>query len=264
MTYRTRHCPYNTRLLKGGALLDDMRLLVREWEGGNLDKQKEEVIAGNLLGKRSRARVADTLRRTFVPRFVQGDPPEAWRIVRALEDRQVPIEILRPVYFWVTARTERLLYDFVTDELSRLRKTQNFQVRTNEAAAWIKNRLNGYEIQWSETVNLKVARGLLAALRDFGLLEGKAIKRIGSFHLPVEAFAYLAFAFHVEGTGSPRLLEHPDWRLFLLETGDVEHLFLEADRAQLLSYQAAGRLIRIDFSATDYNEMAGIIHARQA
>jgi hypothetical protein len=254
--------PYNSRLQKGGALLDDMRLLVREWEGGSLDRQKEEVIAQNLLGKRSRARVADTLRRAFVPRFVKGDPPEAWRIVRPLEDRQLPIEVLKPIYYWITARTERLLYDFVTEELVRLQNMQQPRIRSGELAVWIRTRLAKYGVEWTETVSLKVARGLLAGLRDFGILEGAAVKRIAPAYLPVEAFAYTAFALLKQGHSGSKLAEHPDWRLFLLRPRDVEHLFLEADRSGLLSYQAAGRLIRVEFAAAGYEEMAKVIHGR--
>ena len=82
------------------------------------------MVAENLLGKHTRARAADTLRYAFLPRFVNGHPPQAWKIVRALEDRHIPIEILRPVYYWITARTERLLYDFVCTELLHYSKSQ--------------------------------------------------------------------------------------------------------------------------------------------
>ena len=112
-------CPYNSRLQKGGALLADMRLLVRHWQNTGVNGQQDTVVAENLLGKRTRARTADTLRRAFLPHFVNGQPPQAWKVVRALEDRNLPVGILRPVYYWITARSERLLYDFVCTELLR-------------------------------------------------------------------------------------------------------------------------------------------------
>jgi hypothetical protein len=109
-------CAYNTRLQKGGALLDDMRLLVRHWQNKGADGQRDTVVAENLLGKHTRTRAADTLRYAYLPRFVNGQPPQAWKLVRALEDRNLSVEILRPVYYWITVRSERLLYDFIRTE----------------------------------------------------------------------------------------------------------------------------------------------------
>lgn len=99
-------CTYNSRLQKGGDLLEDMRLLVRNWQDGGINAQRDIIVAENLLGKHTRARAADTLRRAFLPRFVRGRPPQAWKILRRLEDRNLPVEIIRPVYYWITARNE--------------------------------------------------------------------------------------------------------------------------------------------------------------
>ena len=93
------------------------------------------MVAENLLGKRTRARATDTLRYAFLPRFVNGRPPQAWKIVRKLEDRHLPLEILRPVYYWITARSERLLYDFVCAELFCCSKNQAQSIRTDEVCA---------------------------------------------------------------------------------------------------------------------------------
>ena len=49
-------CPYNTRLQKGGALLDDMRLLVRQWSEVPAGPQGDAVVVENLLGKETRSR----------------------------------------------------------------------------------------------------------------------------------------------------------------------------------------------------------------
>ena len=71
---------------KGGALLEDMRLLVRSWEDGPVEPQREKGIVTNVLGKATRARAADVYRRIFLPRFVNGPLPSAWKLARALEN----------------------------------------------------------------------------------------------------------------------------------------------------------------------------------
>lgn len=250
---------YRSYLQKGGALLEDMRTLVQSWNPAAPDKQKALVIADNILGKHTRARTYDTYRCAFVPRFLQGDPPEAWRIVRPLEDRHLTTEVLRPIYYWVTARSERVLYDFVTDELWARNRNPNCVVSTRHAVDWIKVKLAEQKRTWTPSVTQKVARGMLAALRDFGILEGAAHKRIAAAYLPVESFAYLAFVLHRLGSSGKQLVNHTDWRLFLLAPNAVERFFLEAHQRKLLSFAAAGTTVRIEFPATTLEEMADVI-----
>ena len=108
----------------------------------------------------------------------------------------------------------------------------------------------------------KVARGILATLRDFGILEGTAKKRIAPVYLPIESFAYIAFALHQEDVSGQNLVQHRDWLLFLFSPPVVEHMFLEADRHGLLRFQAAGKIVRVDFPAHSFEEMADVVAAR--
>jgi len=253
---------YNSRLQKGGALLEDMRLLVRAWQSKNMKEQVDIAIAQNILGKNSRSRAVDTFRRAFIPRFLEGRPPQAWRIPRPLEDLGVSVDILKPVYYWITARNEQLLYDFVAAELFPMSKSSRGDVTLACVTNWITSRLTRAGRAWSETVTIKVARGMLATLRDFGILEGTTRKRIAPVYVPVESFAYIAFALHDEGASGSNLINHPDWTLFLFSPPVVERMFLEADRHGFLRFQAAGKIVRIDFAADTLKEMANVVAAR--
>jgi hypothetical protein len=215
---------YHTRIQKGGALLDEMRLLARSWQG---DMSADRAGATqSILGKKTRARSRDTFIRGFVPRFLHGDPPQAWRIVRCLEDRDTDPEILRPVYYWITARSDRLLYDYVTQELIYATRLGDGMVRIEETIGWIRRQLQRTHQDWSPTVTVKVARGLLAALRDFRILEGARRKRLAPAHLPMKSFCYVAFCLYKLGASGEGLVNHTDWRLFLLTPTLVESLFL--------------------------------------
>jgi len=256
-------CNYNSRLLKGGALLEDMRLLVRNWKKEGGKGQVDTMVSENLLGKHTRTRALDTFRSAFLPRFMNGSPPEAWRIVRELEDHSLPLEIVRPVYYWITARSEALLYDFVCKELLHYSHSQGQDITTEDVAIWLRSQLALCGKVWSETVTTRIARGILAALRDFGILEGAVKKRIAPVYIPIESFAYIAFAIDREGVTGFNLVNQPDWSLFLLSSPTtVEHLFLEADRNGLLRFQAAGKIVRIEFPAQSFEEMADVIAAR--
>lgn len=257
----TTACPYHSRLQKGGAALDDMRALVREWSDGRAASRGQDRHAA--LTKATRARAHDTLIRSFLPRFVAGDPPEAWRLIRPLEDADADLEILRPLYYWITARSDRLLYDYATLELRAIAKSGDRRIRQSETQSWIKKQLRSTgQPTWSDSVTLRVSRGLLAALRDFGLLEGQVIKRIASFHLPVPAFCWIAFTLHTLGFTGSALVNHSDWKLFLLSPMHVENLFFQGHQHGYLEYHAAGAVFRVSFPASTHDDYAHVILAR--
>ncbi len=124
---KTKTPRYNTRLLKAGALFNEMRILVRLWDEKKNSMPLSALASQNLLGKPSRSRELDILKYAFLPRFVKGRPLQAWKIARALEDQEASLEILRPIYYWITARNEPLLYDFGCEELyKRCLKVKNW------------------------------------------------------------------------------------------------------------------------------------------
>ena len=155
---------YTSRLQKGGALLEEMRQLVRIWGDAPAEARGIRTLRSNLLNKRTRARLADVYRRTFLPRFVNGPIPGAWKLVRPLEDAQAAIQIVRPVYYWITAKSEPLLGDFCRDYILPRQAIVRAGIGTEEALNW----LAAKGCSWSRSVATRVARGLLAALRDFG------------------------------------------------------------------------------------------------
>jgi hypothetical protein len=148
----SQHPRYTTRIQKGGALFDEMRQLVRIWTDGPLDANKAEIIRLNPLNKATRARVVDVLNRIFVPRFVEGPIRGAWKILAPLERLSASPAIVRPIYFWLTALAEPLIYDFCSQYLPSRRAQGLRTIDVDEAASWIQSKSSG----WSEVVTIKV------------------------------------------------------------------------------------------------------------
>ena len=232
-----------------------MRQLVRLWTNASTDENRTAVIRENPLGKATRSRAADVLNRIFIPRFVKGPIPCAWKLLRTLEEAGASPAILRPIYYWFTARSEPLLSDFVTEYLVPGRAAGLRAVGVPEFISWLATKNMG----WSEIVAIKSGRALLAALRDFGVLDGKAKKTLVRPPLPLGAFSFIAFTLSRLGVAGRDMLAHPDWTLFMLTPSDVEHLFLEAHQQRLLQYHAAGTLVNLDFPAGNVEEYARVV-----
>lgn len=249
---------FTSRMQKGGSLLEDMRRLVMIWESG-METDNPLPTIMRTLGKNTIARAKDVYIRSFRPRFLEGNPPNAWRLVRLLEDAGAPTEVVKPFYYWITARTEHPLYEFVTQDLFPRSGQGTNEVTIEGTTAWLRDRLLAIGKTWTPTVQRKVARGILATLRDFDILEGRSKKRVLSQHLAIGAFTGIAFCLHTEGASGQSLLEHPDWRLFLLREQDIERFLLEAHQLGWLRYQAAGRICRIDFPVETFEEYVHVI-----
>jgi len=249
---------YNTRIQKGGALIEEMRQLVRCWHEGPTEEITQSVIRSNVLNKTTRARAADILRRTFIPRFVDGAPRNAWRLIRPLEDQNASPQLVKPLYYCISAKAEPLIFDFCQEYLLHRLRAARAGITVEDVRVW----LVGKGCAWSPEVTTRVARGLLAAFRDFGILEGRSQKRLASYILPVGSFAYLAFCLHRGGILGRNLVFHPDWHLFLLQTPAVEHYFLEAHQRRLIAYHAAGSTISISFPCEKLEDYARVVVER--
>ena len=104
-------------------MLEEMRQLVLLWHDGPEGPLKAEVIRRNELNRATRARLGDVLSRIFVPRFVHCPMlPGAWKLMAPLERRKASTSMVRPLYFWITALAEPLLYDFCVEYLARRRE----------------------------------------------------------------------------------------------------------------------------------------------
>lgn len=251
--------PYTTRLQKAGALIDEMRQIMLAWNEGVTGR--EGIVSRNLVASPSRMRMNDIVMRAFMPRFVESTPPGLWRPIAALDRGGWDRAALAAVHYYATAAAEAVLWDFVVGGLvGRLGSGQR-QV----GVATVRGFLDGApdwrfpKGRWSDEVATRVARGLLAALRDFGALRGGIKKEIGTPPLPVESFAFIARIRSELGQRGSRALEDPCWRLFFLTPASVERRFVDAQQHGFLRYQAAGSVVRIDFPEGSLEEYASVL-----
>jgi len=259
---RAESRPYSSRIIKAGALLSDTKTLLACWDSqASVQDNLERLRRENLFGKASRSRVEDILR-ILRQRYLLEEG--VTRALSLLVHRRFPAASLDRILYFHAARNDNLLYDVVT-ELLAVRNAQGvsdvdtFQVQ-RELLKWSSNGQTAGA--WSEPTACRIAQGLLAALRDFGVLQGAVHKRIAPAYLSIPAFSYVAF-YLMQHTGSGgKVLSHPDWRLFFLPHEGVERFLVEAHQQELLSYHAAGTVVRLDFPVNTLEEYANVLAER--
>ncbi len=250
---------YTSKILKATAQLDDTKTLLAYWdEEISIEENFAQIQEQNIFGKSSRSRIKDELR-IFRQRYFFD--PDVSSALAYFVKNNVTNEILHPILFYFSAKTDNLLYDTATDILQSFAMRGQKYISVDETKREIQKFVDEGKTttHWSESTIIRVTQHLLSTLRDFGILEGGAKKKISSFYLPNQAFAFIALYLYNEGNPGSKLVNHPDWRLFFLDSRLVERFFLECHQQGLLKYHGAGSVIRIDFPTTSLKEYADVL-----
>jgi hypothetical protein len=259
---RSANAIYSSRIIKAGALLPDTKTLLLHWDlTASAQTNLQRLLRENFFGKASRSRVQDIVA-IFRQRYLT-EPPVTRALVTLVNERLTASALDRILYFHAT-QSDRLLHDVVTEWIYPLKAsgTSNVELDTVHQllAGWgAEGKTTG---EWTEETTRRVAQGLLATLRDFGVLEGSVRKRIAPAYLPIEAFAYILYYLKQHQPSGAKLIEHFDWRLFFLSRETVERFLFEAHQQSLLEYHAAGSVTRLTFPAKTLGEYARVLAQR--
>ena len=256
---------YTSNIQKGGALIQECRALLLEWSPGESLKDFEDRVASNnLLGKVSRRRVRDIINRIFKRRFDDARTPGAMPLRRLIE-AGASAEVVDRILYYHAALADDLLYDFVSGFLYKKRAGGGFRITIRETEEEFLigiERSGRLKRPWSTAVRTRVGRGLLAACRDFHVLEGTARKSFAPVVMPIDVFIYIAYHLRGRGVSASKIVEHTDWRLFFLDPDTVERHFLSAHQEGWLKYHSAGRIVRVDWPCSKLLEVVDALAQR--
>ena len=250
---------YTTRLLKGGAVLEDTRRVVELWDLElEPEANLERLSAGNQLGKKSRSRLDDLLDRVVQPRFVDPGP----HVIAALKGLLHDHRAFREACYYEASRADDLLAEFVEAALWRWWQRGRLAVGVDDVLGWLQDLADsGRAPAWSDSVRTRLAQGLLSTLRDFGILTGAPRCHRKEFAPPAmtaRGFAYVAWREHEQGASSRALATGSVWRRWLLDDADVEALFNQSARLGVLQFSRVGSAVRVDW------RVAGLAEATRA
>lgn len=247
----------NGNIQKGGALLDDCRRVVEVWDTSMSDSANLNLIVDHgLLAKRSRTRAEDVLRRIIGPRLIEPGP----QVIPALKHFLNDAQAFREACYYEASRDDTLLALFAEEPLFAMWTDGRLGVTIQDVIAWLRQLTAcGQLPAWTDTVQLKVARGILAALRDFGVLAGDTTKSILPPVLGPRGFSYVAWRLHETGGSSRSLSDSHVWRRWLLDPARVGDLFRQATRLGVMSVSTAGSAVRIDWHAKSLQEVASAV-----
>ncbi len=245
----------SSKIIKAGALLEDSRRFVEMWRI-ELSPQEnlEEFHTRNLLGKRSRARAEDVLA-ILRQRFVEPGS----HVISALKILSATPEAFRDACYFEAARNDDLLAHVAGQVLYQLRNRGWAKVAVEDIQeAFLSDPPDPIVKTWGSSTLIRVIHGILSALRDFGILEGKATKHIAPAHMTFGGFVYVLGRLRETSASSHGMVTASAWRWWLLEEHQIRNFFLEADREGVVQYADAGSTVRIDWPIEGLEDM---VHA---
>jgi hypothetical protein len=253
---------YSSKIIKAGALIGDTKTLLSHWDvGTSVDENIQRVQRDNIFGKASRSRV-DSILAIFRQRYLTDE--SVTKALVTLVREKFPTAALARLFYFHSARADWLLRDAATEILVPMQarglvdiNVQDFQ---RPLAKWVNE--GKTTAHWSVPTIIRIAQGLLSALRDFGVLQGAVNKKIAPAYLPIESFAYLVFYLKQHQPSGVKLIESPEWKLFFLQREGVERFLFEAHQRELLEYHVAGSVTRLTFPAETLEEYANALAKR--
>lgn len=251
MLYRSTEI--NANLTKGAGNVAEVVQLLKLWRPDeDPAAYQARVVEENLLGKGSRKRANDVVKNVLARRYFPGGADVPARYIAQMVQNGLPGDLIRGVLYYHAALAEHLLYLIAAELLFECRQRGQPEITTSDAADYIRSVAAGREGSasapaYSKAVLEKLAQSALTALRDFGLLEGRVRKRIAPVHMSHELVGYIAYALREENDSAQRIVQHRDWRLFLLTPMEVEEAIIDAAGHGHFTYSTAGSIRRFDW-----------------
>jgi hypothetical protein len=250
---------YTQALQRGGSLIPEMRTLLRQWVPAEsmLDFSRR-VNEADALGRATRRTAVDYLS-AFQRRLVSPPdrPADALHVIAS--GPAGTHRTFADLLFFYTARTERLLWDFVVDKYWPAIAHGAHQLGADEVLRLIEDAESDGRIPvpWSATVHRDLPARVLNAATHFGLFNStpRGPRPITPFRVTDDALAFLAYAARARGLGDAQVVALDAWRLFGLDRDAVLERLAGLHETGWLDVQRAGEVVRIDWAIDSMQEV---------
>lgn len=230
----------------GAYIWETKRVLETYIETESYDAVEEAVLEENLLRKSSESYRRGILREITRRYDIDEDGYTETPLVRVFKR-----PIAESVQEWI------LYYEFSQEPVVTLLTTEflypsfhggALTLRKDDVVEFINESEDDFPVisSWSENTRLRVAEHYLAAVKNFGLLEGSKEKEFKYIYPPDELILYVLYSlFEQDVTTADAVVEHPDWKLLLLTPEEVRDRIQDVSPTHV-TYEKRGSVERLE------------------
>ena len=243
----------SSRSVIKGSLVDESYAVLATWETSqSMRWNLSRMMESNPVGASSTGWLTE-IYKVLHRRF---DPSGRDKSLADLAKAGCSLEVWKPILLWHMTRDEFLVRDFLLNWLFPQFSDGALVLRTEDLQPYLADLQKRRIIQepWKETTVKRVASGLLRIGVDFGLLEGKTVRRFQSYHLPEASFLYLLHAMARQQPNAREMVHSPEWRMYLMDPEDVERELFRLHQFKKLHYEVAGSMAQLTLPSGSLEE----------
>lgn len=237
---------YKCDLQRAGVfLMETFRLLETFAVHGDFKRLREEALKENLLGKTSAHTIKGMLQ-AFRRRFLNPHPllPPAALVAQAVKAALPEVaktQILFPYYLLSDALVADIYRELVLPQVSR----GNGVLTRDAVLGFLEEKSSTHpELKkWASYTKVRWAWGMLAFLRDFGLLERAPGTKLRPLILQREAFAFYWLWLREQGLSFREARAHELWPLLQVSEPRFAELVFAGQKERWWRYEEAGGLV---------------------
>ncbi len=254
----TAAAKYTTKLQAGLGLVPETLKLLVIWQPGmnGQDLLRAALASGDFPTVAAR-RLRNVIIEAFCPRYLPDDAAPA-RLLKGIVAKTTKDDF-RSLCFLFTSRANQILFDFVHQVYWPRYAAGGNNVSRRDCLDFVASAVSERRTTspWSVATQIRVARYLLGACADFGLLGAMRAdaRPIVTYRITPTVASVLAHDLHFKGLGDNALLRSPDWGLFGLEAeealGELKRLSLRGE----LIVQSAGGVTQVSWKYKSMEEL---------
>lgn len=233
----------STSIIRAG-LVEETYAALRDWD---FQTSKPENIK-RLSQAPTVAAVSESWRKDILQAISRRlDPGGRDRSLTILAQCGFSLENWKPLLLWHITRDEYLLRSFLVDWFFEARASGKSSVTADDVEAFLRSKdiAKRTKSPWQPVTVRRLSNALLQNALDFGLVTGTARKEFVSYHLPEESFVYILHAMADAEPNARRIVDSRDWRMYQMDTSDVERELLRLHQYHKVHYQVAGSLAQL-------------------
>jgi hypothetical protein len=236
-----------------------MKVLLNAWRPDEaVDGFCDRVVRDGIIDKATARRARDVARRVFANRFLLPEDYPARHMKQLLESGAAS-GLISDLAMLFTARSDLLVRDVITDVYWPSVREGRLYLSVDDVVVFIQGAAASGRVEeaWSSEVSKKVARGLVKALVEFGLLEDavKGRREIAPYRPSTQLPIYLAYLLHLQGLSDQAVLEHSDWRLFGYDRERLLAQLASGEYADWWMLQVGGSVVRMNWMYASIEEV---------
>lgn len=240
---------FSSRNTSKGALLNEAFILFRTLQDRRctVAEIRESALRGQAFPRASfenRQRIWDCIHYRY---FAPDIPWVSTSLAAATVPGVGSPDFVSLAYLYFSLR-DRLTFALVTEVLWERWRARSLAISVAEVLKFLDGESKNHPAikKWSPSTRTKVAQSTLAALRDFGVLNGIYSKQIQRPTASPETVFHLLCILLAEGCHGRAVIEAPDWRLFLWSEDDAAKALAELAQRRWIRFERGGRTVILE------------------